>query len=71
MVRAPTQMSGYYGETTSPIDAEGWLSTGDLAGASARLDTLLAGGGGGAAAVRSIRRVAAWLETSDPPKAAG
>jgi len=30
MVRAPTQMSGYYGETTSPIDAEGWLSTGDL-----------------------------------------
>ena len=23
-------MSGYYGEETSPIDAQGWLSTGDL-----------------------------------------
>ena len=30
LIRAPTQMSGYYGETTSPIDDEGWLSTGDL-----------------------------------------
>ena len=30
LIRAPTQMSGYYGEETSPIDKEGWLSTGDL-----------------------------------------
>ena len=29
-IRAPTQMSGYYGSDTSPIDADGWLSTGDL-----------------------------------------
>jgi acyl-CoA synthetase (AMP-forming)/AMP-acid ligase II len=29
-IRAPTQMSGYYGSPTSPIDDEGWLSTGDL-----------------------------------------
>jgi acyl-CoA synthetase (AMP-forming)/AMP-acid ligase II len=29
-IRAPTQMSGYYGTATSPIDAQGWLSTGDL-----------------------------------------
>jgi acyl-CoA synthetase (AMP-forming)/AMP-acid ligase II len=29
-VRAPTQMSGYDGSATSPIDEEGWLSTGDL-----------------------------------------
>ena len=29
-IRAPTQMSGYYGSATSPIDADGWLSTGDL-----------------------------------------
>lgn len=30
VIRAPTQMSGYYGSATSPIDGEGWLSTGDL-----------------------------------------
>ena len=29
-IRAPTQMSGYYGSTTSPIDDDGWLATGDL-----------------------------------------
>jgi acyl-CoA synthetase (AMP-forming)/AMP-acid ligase II len=29
-LRAPTQMSGYYGLSQSPIDAEGWLHTGDL-----------------------------------------
>jgi steroid-24-oyl-CoA synthetase len=29
-IRAPTQMSAYYGAATSPIDDEGWLSTGDL-----------------------------------------
>ena len=29
-IRAPTQMSGYYGSATSPIDDDGWLSTGDL-----------------------------------------
>jgi len=29
-IRAPTQMSGYYGSATSPIDDEGWLGTGDL-----------------------------------------
>jgi acyl-CoA synthetase (AMP-forming)/AMP-acid ligase II len=29
-IRAPTQMSGYYGADTSPIDDDGWLSTGDL-----------------------------------------
>jgi acyl-CoA synthetase (AMP-forming)/AMP-acid ligase II len=29
-LRAPTQMSGYYGTSHSPIDAEGWLHTGDL-----------------------------------------
>jgi acyl-CoA synthetase (AMP-forming)/AMP-acid ligase II len=30
LLRSPTQMSGYYGLTESPIDAEGWLHTGDL-----------------------------------------
>jgi acyl-CoA synthetase (AMP-forming)/AMP-acid ligase II len=30
LVRSPTQMLGYFGETESPIDAEGWLHTGDL-----------------------------------------
>jgi acyl-CoA synthetase (AMP-forming)/AMP-acid ligase II len=30
LLRSPTQMIGYYGETASPIDAEGWLHTGDL-----------------------------------------
>ena len=29
-IRAPTQMSGYYGSAVSPIDDQGWLSTGDL-----------------------------------------
>jgi acyl-CoA synthetase (AMP-forming)/AMP-acid ligase II len=30
LVRSPTQMSGYIGEESDPIDAEGWLHTGDL-----------------------------------------
>ena len=30
LVRSPTQMSGYIGPGVSPIDAEGWLHTGDL-----------------------------------------
>lgn len=30
LLRSPTQMSGYYGLDQSPIDAEGWLHTGDL-----------------------------------------
>jgi acyl-CoA synthetase (AMP-forming)/AMP-acid ligase II len=30
LVRSPTQMLGYFGEDTSPIDTEGWLHTGDL-----------------------------------------
>lgn len=30
LLRSPTQMSGYYGLEESPIDAEGWLHTGDL-----------------------------------------
>ena len=30
LVRSPTQMLGYFGDETSPIDAEGWLHTGDL-----------------------------------------
>jgi acyl-CoA synthetase (AMP-forming)/AMP-acid ligase II len=30
LVRAPTQMSGYLGVDESPIDADGWLHTGDL-----------------------------------------
>ena len=30
LVRSPTQMSGYFGDKKSPIDAEGWLHTGDL-----------------------------------------
>ncbi len=30
LVRTPTQMSGYYGADESPIDAQGWLHTGDL-----------------------------------------
>lgn len=30
LIRAPTQMSGYYGSEESPIDQNGWLHTGDL-----------------------------------------
>jgi acyl-CoA synthetase (AMP-forming)/AMP-acid ligase II len=30
LIRAPTQMLGYIGGPDSPIDAEGWLETGDL-----------------------------------------
>lgn len=30
LIRAPTQMLGYLGDVASPIDAEGWLETGDL-----------------------------------------
>ena len=30
LVRSPTQMLGYFGGEESPIDAEGWLHTGDL-----------------------------------------
>jgi acyl-CoA synthetase (AMP-forming)/AMP-acid ligase II len=30
LLRSPTQMSGYLGDEDSPIDAEGWLHTGDL-----------------------------------------
>jgi acyl-CoA synthetase (AMP-forming)/AMP-acid ligase II len=31
LVRSPTQMTGYIGETENPITADGWLHTGDLA----------------------------------------
>ncbi|KPM54409.1 AMP-dependent synthetase [Frankia sp. R43] len=30
LLRAASQMLGYYGEQSSPIDADGWLHTGDL-----------------------------------------
>jgi acyl-CoA synthetase (AMP-forming)/AMP-acid ligase II len=30
LVRSPTLMSGYFGHESSPIDADGWLHTGDL-----------------------------------------
>ena len=30
LLRSPTQMSGYFGLDQSPIDADGWLHTGDL-----------------------------------------
>jgi acyl-CoA synthetase (AMP-forming)/AMP-acid ligase II len=30
LLRSPTQMTRYHGLTESPIDAEGWLHTGDL-----------------------------------------
>jgi acyl-CoA synthetase (AMP-forming)/AMP-acid ligase II len=30
LVRSPTQMTGYFGADETPIDAEGWLYTGDL-----------------------------------------
>jgi acyl-CoA synthetase (AMP-forming)/AMP-acid ligase II len=30
LLRSPTQMTGFIGEEESPIDAEGWLHTGDL-----------------------------------------
>jgi acyl-CoA synthetase (AMP-forming)/AMP-acid ligase II len=30
LIRSPTQMLGYFGDDTSPIDPEGWLHTGDL-----------------------------------------
>ena len=54
----------------SEMEIRARLSTGDLAGASARLDKLLEGNGGGAAAGRSACRVAAALEPTDPAKAA-
>lgn len=31
LVRSPTQMSEYLGESDSPVDPDGWLHTGDLA----------------------------------------
>jgi tetratricopeptide (TPR) repeat protein len=46
------------------------LGSGDLAGATARLERLLAAPGGGSAALRSVRRVAGALEATDPAKAA-
>ena len=30
LIRSPTQMLGYFGETEQPIDSQGWLHTGDL-----------------------------------------
>jgi acyl-CoA synthetase (AMP-forming)/AMP-acid ligase II len=30
LLRSPTQMSGYYANQNSPIDAQGWLHTGDI-----------------------------------------
>ncbi|MCT9137572.1 class I adenylate-forming enzyme family protein [Streptomyces violarus] len=30
LVRSPTQMTGYFGVDETPIDADGWLHTGDL-----------------------------------------
>ena len=30
LVRSPTQMTGYIGEDSDPIDTDGWLHTGDL-----------------------------------------
>lgn len=30
LVRSPTQMLGYFGDESSPIDSDGWLLTGDL-----------------------------------------
>jgi len=30
LARTPTAMSGYWGETAATVDAEGWVSTGDL-----------------------------------------
>ncbi|UPV97655.1 class I adenylate-forming enzyme family protein [Paracoccus denitrificans] len=30
LLRSPTQMLGYFGNPNSPIDADGWLHTGDL-----------------------------------------
>jgi steroid-24-oyl-CoA synthetase len=30
LVRSPTQMTGYFGRDVSPVDADGWLHTGDL-----------------------------------------
>jgi long-chain acyl-CoA synthetase len=30
LARTPTAMSGYWGETSATVDAEGWVSTGDL-----------------------------------------
>lgn len=30
LLRSPTQMTGYFGLDVSPIDAQGWLHTGDL-----------------------------------------
>jgi acyl-CoA synthetase (AMP-forming)/AMP-acid ligase II len=30
LVRSPTQMLGYFGEEESPVEADGWLHTGDL-----------------------------------------
>jgi tetratricopeptide (TPR) repeat protein len=46
------------------------LGAGELAGASARLDVLLADPAGGAAALRAARRVATALEASDAAKSA-
>jgi len=66
LLPAETELSPRLGE----LEIRARLGSGDLAGASERLDRLLAAPSGGTAALRSARRVAAALEASEPAKSA-
>jgi len=66
LLPAETELSPRLGE----LEIRARLGSGDVTGASERLDRLLAAPSGGTAVLRSARRVAAALEASDPAKAA-
>jgi tetratricopeptide (TPR) repeat protein len=66
LIPAESEMLPRLGE----MEIRARLGMGDVPGAAARLDQLLAAPAGGAAAIRGLRRVAVALEAADPAKAA-